>query len=621
MLEEEYAEILQKFNDRQVEIEKKRQKIKRWLAYRHKKLPNLSKSKDSLPDTDDPAVIMLARLTGSSLSKPRVPIAYNMWGRFNKQKINDAYTNAHIYKPLPKNLQAAERTRITKNLFDALPLPERKKYIEMAKKEGDEKLKVWKEKLSSAPSTDPEDRQRCIAALPIFMQPILDLVHGHTNMQATFMVGGPEPADGGRLNIISMHAGSVKGPVQMNFGQAEREGFQGVVTPLFGRYLRKCYTKSECRAQALPSSDPNSLLNLLNGNQITVHRADWDMDDPLALGLASNVSALKTPSLPPSREHTPALDSPAQDESPPSTPPPAVSLLERSVPVPSSPFPSERAASPPPSPISSPPLPVASETAVVVEDNAIAGKKRKKGASVGAAAAGDHERSASVKKRRGALLDQTTTVKGGKKSKSGVKAGARGSNPVPVGKELTVGLSSTPSDPSIRPSAINVESSTSLLPTHTTSSPAWFGPCSTMLRSKDLGPEWLKMVGLWEAFERRHDFKPTNKQPNLSSSKRPPCIGEWLKNARRSSWRPLVENAVKFDKDFDADFGAWWGGLLRAQSVTSVRDWSPIAKPGVNGLLSVVAALFFWGDSCGPTSAWRKHMGEVVEAFKALVSE
>ena len=112
---------------------------------------------------------MLARLTGSSLSKPRVPIAYNVWGRYNKQKINDAYNNAHIYKPLPKNLQASERTRITKKLFNALPLADRKKYIEMAKKEGDEKLKAWKEKLSRPPSTDPEDRQRWVTDLLLLL--------------------------------------------------------------------------------------------------------------------------------------------------------------------------------------------------------------------------------------------------------------------------------------------------------------------------------------------------------------------------------------------------------------------------------------------------------------------
>jgi hypothetical protein len=191
MTEEEYDNQLLKFNQTKEAIEKKKevsvtfswnfvshdgthllfyhlhgahhfvsQKIKRWLTYRQKKVPDLAKIKDSLPDTDDPAIIMLVRLTGTSLSKPWVPIAYNVWGRFNKQKIHDAYTKAHLYKPLPKNLQAAERTRINKALFDVLPLDEHEKYIEMAKKEGDEKLKEWKNKLSGPPSTDPEDRQR-----------------------------------------------------------------------------------------------------------------------------------------------------------------------------------------------------------------------------------------------------------------------------------------------------------------------------------------------------------------------------------------------------------------------------------------------------------------------------
>jgi hypothetical protein len=130
------------------------------MAYRWKKVPDLAKVKDSLPDTDDPAIIMLARLTGVGVSKPQVPIPYNVWGRFNKQQINDTCTNAHLYKTLQKKMQAADRMRITKALFDALPLAERNKYTEIAKKEGDEKVKEWAEKLSGPPSTDPEDRQR-----------------------------------------------------------------------------------------------------------------------------------------------------------------------------------------------------------------------------------------------------------------------------------------------------------------------------------------------------------------------------------------------------------------------------------------------------------------------------
>lgn len=34
------------------------------------------------------------------------------------------------------------------------------------------------------------------------MQPILNLACEHTGMKATLLFGGPEPADGGRLNVI-----------------------------------------------------------------------------------------------------------------------------------------------------------------------------------------------------------------------------------------------------------------------------------------------------------------------------------------------------------------------------------------------------------------------------------
>jgi hypothetical protein len=139
-----------------------------------------------------------------------------------------------------------------------------------------------------------------------------------------------------------------------------------------------------------------------------------------------------------------------------------------------------------------------------------------------------------------------------------------------------------------------------------------------MLHSQDLGLAWLELVGLWEAFERRHDFKPADKQPNLSSFKRPPCIGEWLKNARKPSWRPSFKDAGKFDMQFDTEFLAWWGSLLPG---TAAADLSPISKPGINGFLSVIAALFFWGASCGPTPAWGKRTEDVSKALTKLVSE
>ncbi|EDR08989.1 uncharacterized protein LACBIDRAFT_296646 [Laccaria bicolor S238N-H82] len=242
----------------------------------------------------------------------------------------------------------------------------------MAKKEGDEKLNEWKNKLSAPPSTDPEDRQRCIAALPNFAQPILDLIHTHTNMQATLIVGGPEPADGGRLNIISMHAGSIKGPVGMNFGQAEREGFQEVITPLFSRYLRKCYTKSECHAQALPSSNP--ILSWLTGNKVSVHRADWDIDPSAAAAAPLNSAP---------RPSTPVPLRPASPLSAHGSPPPSLR------------------GSPPPSLPGSPPhSPDPIRPSDVREEESVSGKKRK-ASSLSIVDSGAGGERGGAKKRRG----------------------------------------------------------------------------------------------------------------------------------------------------------------------------------------------------------------------------
>ncbi|EDR06994.1 uncharacterized protein LACBIDRAFT_328415 [Laccaria bicolor S238N-H82] len=543
MTEEEYTNQLLKFNQTKEAIKKKKQKIKRWLAYRQKKVPDLGKVKDSLPDTDDPAIIMLARLTGASISKPRLPIAYNVWGHVNKQKINDAYTNTHIYKPLPKNLQAAECTRINKALFNALPLDKRKKYIKMAKKEGDEKLNEWKNKLSAPLSTDPEDRQRCIAALPIFAQPILDLIHVHTNMQATLIVGGPEPADGGHLNIISMHAGSIKGPVVRSIRPYSAYVFSFLVS-----------AKSECRAQALPSSNP--VLSRLTGNKVSVHRADWDIDPSAAAAAPLNSAP---------RPSTPVPLRPASPLSAHGSPPPSLR------------------GSPPPSLPGSPPhSPDPIRPSDAREEESVSGKKRKASSSsiVDSGAGGER---GGAKKRRGMTSAKGSCVGRGKRIRSTANAGAQGSKSAPLTKSSISKVKSPTVPVSAQPPICG--SSNPL--------PSWFTSCSTMLRSHDLGLAWLKLVGLWEAFEQQHSFKPADKQSNLSSFKRPPCIAEWLKNARRPSWRPSFK-----------DVG---------------EDLTPITKPGINGLLSMMATLFFWGASCGPTSAWAERLEDVSAALANLV--
>ena len=95
-----------------------------------------------------------------------------------------------------------------------------------------------------------------------FAQPILDLICDATGWKCSLIAGGPEPAHGGRLNIIryvfsitrpgsiltdlfsSVHSGVTNGDVKMNFGRAERLRYKKYIVPMYGAFLQKCYCRS-----------------------------------------------------------------------------------------------------------------------------------------------------------------------------------------------------------------------------------------------------------------------------------------------------------------------------------------------------------------------------------------
>lgn len=134
-----------------------------------------------------------------------------------------------------------------------------------------------------------------------------------------------------------------------------------------------------------------------------------------------------------------------------------------------------------------------------------------------------------------------------------------------------------------------------------------------------MGAEWLELVRLWEVFEAREGFASPS---NLSPHGRPPCVAEWIKRARAPSYRPPIANL----DDYAQVFTQWWGSLQpewRRSSgslVQSSGDLDVLRKPGVNGLLSVLAALFFWGLLLGPGEfgAWLKAVDDVSWALRRL---
>lgn len=124
-----------------------------------------------------------------------------------------------------------------------------------------------------------------------------------------------------------------------------------------------------------------------------------------------------------------------------------------------------------------------------------------------------------------------------------------------------------------------------------------------MLSSKDLGGGWLDLVSAWGRFEQAAGYVEAG---ILSSKGRPPCVGAWIARARTSNFQPPLSG--KNLKDLDRSFWKWWHNLqpqhrkdVEAEDGVVlpqiVGDMEVIRRPGKNGLLSVLAALWFWGSA------------------------
>ncbi|KAL0564596.1 SERTA domain-containing protein 3 [Marasmius crinis-equi] len=232
--------------------------------------------------------ILLANLAGITLTKPgRMRTAYNVWGKENQELIDELIAQRldskggdeseggesggepgetskrkkkgkKRSKKFVKNGEEAYlavRQEITMSEFAKLPDDVQHEWKTRAEEEHKLRLERWKAVQSADFSTSPEDRQKCIDRLVKFLQPILDGVSKATGWTCTFIVGGPEPADAGRLNILSIHSGTTSGPIPMTFGTACRPAFKKYWIPIFTAFLQMCFSIEESKSRSLVDSD------------------------------------------------------------------------------------------------------------------------------------------------------------------------------------------------------------------------------------------------------------------------------------------------------------------------------------------------------------------------------
>ena len=129
--------------------------------------------------------------------------------------------------------------------------------------------------------------------------------------------------------------------------------------------------------------------------------------------------------------------------------------------------------------------------------------------------------------------------------------------------------------------------------------PAWFSNSLAMLQSNEppLGNRWAELLRLWSAFEEMENYTERQK---LSPDGRPLCVSEWIRRGRSTTWRPVISSIPALEKSFEE----WWTNLQpdwRKNDDGSIvfasvdGDWEILRKPGLNGILSAIACLFYWG--------------------------
>ena len=112
-----------------------------------------------------------------------------------------------------------------------------------------------------------------------------------------------------------------------------------------------------------------------------------------------------------------------------------------------------------------------------------------------------------------------------------------------------------------------------------------------------LGDRWAELVRLWAAFEEKEGFEERKK---LGTKGRPAFITEWIRYARSPTWCPSITDVPALEISFQA----WWKGLqpdwrMSEDGLTVLDkmdgDWDQLRRPGLNGIHSIIACLFYWG--------------------------
>ncbi|KAJ6479198.1 hypothetical protein C8R47DRAFT_983627 [Mycena vitilis] len=179
-----------------------------------------------------------------------------------------------------------------------------------------------------------------------------------------------------------------------------------------------------------------------------------------------------------------------------------------------------------------------------------------------------------------------------------------------------------PSLPPSRPPSLPPSRPPSLPP----SPPPWVTKVFEQMSAEWIGSQFDELLQSWVELEQSYNFALGDSK--LTATDRPVEVQGWIGDGRR---RPrTVTNVVTFQ----TKWWKWWAGLqpkwrgsimdTPARAPPADADWTCLTVPGQNGMLTVVATLYWWGCAekkkrqGARSEGWEKAAADVALVLKSL---
>ncbi|KAJ7828480.1 hypothetical protein B0H14DRAFT_3718817 [Mycena olivaceomarginata] len=661
-------------------------RIRRWFTYRLRKInKQRSGALDPTKDPYAVLLAKLSGLTAppkarqayqqfmrESYAEKIAPVVAEEW---RKSQEKDSQLSARTKEP-----KAGFRAQVAREVFADLPSAEKKDIAARATEEAVAAKLEYVNALKGPVSTSPEARQKCIDAVGEFMGPILSGLNQHTGLHATLILGGPMPKYGGELRTVHVSYGRNRTADAVHWPQWDKTRFAENVNKFMIDYLATAFSPQDCAQAALtdlnaakytitPStgageldSDSDSDDSEDDSDSDSQSGSDTDEDEDGRARKKQKMGTEKRKAKKPVKARTAtAATSSASAAAPPTGSPPAPVSPAPTSPVPALVSTAPASAAAPSSSsvvaVTAMPRPRPRPKRVAKPIPTVPMRKSTRGK-------GEAGTAMDVDPAEGLATGVIDAVPSGNTSATSATAppsvstatGGSTSTPAPVppipasgppSAPSTVSRATTPSDastaltlPPLSHAAHDAigpnTQTTNPRPTPTSTflpcppqAASWFADAHAAMTKVDLGCHYHALVAAWTRMEQASRFEhgPTN----LSPKGRPKQVTTWIGRLRKGT-EPVVDDPATYAIQWQA----WWDSLQPAWRTKDVdrqwlvvggygdggREWGPLYQWGINGVLSIVASLFFWGraahgnaEFCG---RWEAAVGDVVWMFEGM---